>query len=999
MEVEARVSVQAMRGRFEQLHEESPSANSPTQKINTSPVRTRTTSVISKDTPKCDKETKTQKLVHTTEMDEPDQNLMISSIKNGEVKDPKNDSLSKIISPVLLSLEMTMDVSQRKHSVDSQAQRRYQSEKRPFGMHSRGLLNKSAGEMLDNCGAEIKPSVVRRIPVFKSVDTGLNSENTFSKEEEKVDDSITECHEKRGRFFGHIRSRSHGSFIIKRDQSVEKKSDSIIKQKESILNKDWLSQKKKVKSSDHLLNNQDSKSNSTFEGKQKIVANVVKNMKNKERSKVFRKLSFSSKFEKEIKNKKEKSVTPGSKDRRNGLIPSPDKADNFQVKAETNAKDSKIDRGHKRNIDNKQRSNGHKSGASLGTVSVAKAVADATRKLSGTVASDTVQSISSSCSGNTFAVPPARPPRRRSSGAGLTHKKGKAPSPPSQPSPSPVSGNKTMCDKYVVNTYNTDDFLHSSCISNTEMSLEHRLSPDFIANRCRESPDLSKSSESLLSSHSFEKTRENSPIITDSSSPSLSKRCAIARSPLPNSMNDQIKSEYAGKSIAFRSELQSVQLENKEIDVSTKNHMSEKQCIATSRATEFLREKGTNDSLLEATESEKSECLPAGPPPRKPPRTFAYDIYKNVKTPKSEEDTGELNENSKSSTPPPQPIYAVPLKKKKNTKTFSPKPPVRSKSDLTNKDISKPSIAPKPAHIITKAKRASMVDPLSSTEKDEEAAITSEFQRQAHIRYSLRRPKKPPPAPPPYTEMEGNINYYANNPSIPDIMTKLHADRRCSLNEQIHRHIILPGFKNVWDVNSNHQEIYDNENNLRELLDLKTSHSKSLSSSQGFLTNDYEDIKSCTAAVRATSSCDFKEASSPSLDSDQPLSLGYCSVDKSSTDVAYLYKKRSMSDETLYKGSRRGDEPIYATPFTHTKGSFTQDHQRELHYMESDAGRDGNECGRRNRRNSTHCKERMLGNDVSDGNRGRSSLISAWKRDFRQSCRQVQNKIKKTVIR
>ncbi|XP_042230437.1 uncharacterized protein LOC121871906 [Homarus americanus] len=448
----------------------------------------------------------------------------------------------------------------------------------------------------------------------------------------------------------------------------------------------------------------------------------------------------------------------------------------------------------------------------------------------------------------------------------------------------------------------------------------------------------------------------------------------------------------------FKTELQSIHLE---AGMSSEEKMSLRNCRVSSKSNECLHEKFSVDSVLESGEKVKIECLPAGPPPRKPPRTFAYDIYKNVKGSMGEEvpgeETSELNKNSQSETPQPQPIYAVPLKKKKSNSKFIPKSPVRSKSDLTNKDISKPSIAPKPPHILNRAKRASVVDPLSSTEKDEEAAITSEFQRQAHIRYSLRRPKKPPPAPPPYSDMEGNtLNNSVNSPSNANILTKSNTDIYSVSN-------VLPSSKNTFDLNCDPNEFHGSKNISQESFDLQSiSHSKSLSSSQGIPVSDYEDIKSSVLALRATfCSTHNLEATSPSLENDQPLSLGYCSVDSRSPDTTDLYKKRSMSDETLYKGSRHGDEPIYATPIFNTnKGSSSHSRQRELHYMEeADAGRDGTDSGRRNRRNSTNGKEKMLGTDTADGGKGRSSLISAWKRDFRQSCRQVQNKIKKTVIR
>ncbi|XP_042230439.1 uncharacterized protein LOC121871908 [Homarus americanus] len=224
MEVEARISVQAMRGRFEQRHEDGTLVSPLAQKINTSPVRTRTSSVTNKDSPNGDEGKITQKkLVLPLEVSEQDQKLL-TGVKNGPLKeDSKNGSfLSDIISPVLSGS------SQRKFSFDISRERREQTDVKMYETPSYSLLNKSTGEKLDSCGAEVKPSVVRRIPVFKSVDTGLNSEGKKSDKEDE-EESVSGSLEKRGRFFGHIRSRSHGNFIIKREASVEKNSHSVEK--------------------------------------------------------------------------------------------------------------------------------------------------------------------------------------------------------------------------------------------------------------------------------------------------------------------------------------------------------------------------------------------------------------------------------------------------------------------------------------------------------------------------------------------------------------------------------------------------------------------------------------------------------------------------------------------------------------------------------------------------------------------------------------------------
>lgn len=1021
MEVEARVSVQAMRGRFEQLHEESPVASSPAQKINTSSVRTRASSVINKDSSSSEEGKKAQgKLAYLTEANEQDQkHLGRGNIISGQETYISGSFMHGILSPLQSTSKNTRTPTARKYSIDSIRERREHTGVQTHDAYSHGLLNKSAGEKLDSCGAELRPSVVKRIPIFKSVDTGLNSESKkFTKE--AGEETVADSQGKRGRLFGHIRSRSHGNFIIKRDSSVEKNSpnESVTKQKENVLNTDWLTPKRKQKGNDNLYNNQDSKSNSSFEGKQKIVANVVKNMKNKEKPKVLRKLSFSSKTEKELKNKKVKAVNSVSKERQTGpSLPSADKAnraDNLKAKLEANTRFTKADE-HKQVKDkgSNLQNTSHISGAAVTTVAIAKAVADVALKKSGTVTSNSNESFSSPCSEDTLAVPPERPPRRRSSGAGLPpRKKGKAPSPPDHSSMSPIALSKTENETPGVKKCTSEEELCS--LSMTENHVEHKMSPNVIKNRYRESPNLCKSSESLTSSQSLEKSRDNSPVtINQVSSPILSKRPPRGHSALCRTPNEQRERACEDKKKNFKSELQSIHLEsNKEARVLTKGQQCETNCTEASESIACLDDESRKDNTMESTVKSDTECLPVGPPPRKPPRTFAYDIYRNVKASQSDEEQGEKesgdsHENSQSKAPHAQPIYAVPVKKK-NSKKFIAKPPVRSKSDLTNKDISKPSIAPKPAHILSKAKRASVVDPLSSTEKDEEAAITSEFQRQAHIRYSLRRPKKPPPVPPPYPEMEGNaISDSGMSSSNTNTSSKIQADKSCFIYNQRNQHEDIHSCQNAWDSNSNTQEFSEHEHSSSESLNLRRRlHSKCFSPDL----SNYEDLKTLAPSVTGTShSTHNLRTSSPSLQNEQPLSLGYCSVDTPSPDMTDLYKKRSMSDETLYKGSRHGDEPIYATPiFTNSKSSSSHNRQRELHYMcsilftdeeEADAGRDGTECERKKRRNSTHGKEKMMGTDAADGNRGRSSLISAWKKEFRQSCRQVQNRIKKTVIR
>lgn len=901
-----------MRGRFEQLQEESPPASSPAQKINTSPVRTRASSMINKDGSSNEEGKKAQgKLTYPTEASEQDQKHLggVGSIPAQGT--PNSGSfLSGITSPIRSCSKNTRAPTARKYSIDSIRERREHAEIQTPNTYSHGLLTKSAGEKLDICGAELKPSIVKRIPVFKSTDTGLNSEGKkFTKE--AGEEAIADSHGKRGRLFGHIRSRSHGNFIIKRDSSIEKNSptDSVKKQ-ENVLNRDWLTQKWKQKGNVNLYNNQDSKSNSSFEGKQKIVANVVKNMKNKEKPKVLRKLSFSSKTEKELKNKKVKAVNSYSKDRQIGpSLPPADKAnraDNFKANTRfMKADDHKL---VKDKVSPDMQKTSHISGAAVATVAIAKAVADVALKKSGTVTSNSDEIFSSPCSEDTLAIPPERPPRRRSSGAGLPpRKKGKAPSPPDHFSVSPIALNKTEYQTPGVKKCTSDEELYSLSITGIENHVEHKMSPDVMAGRHNESPDLCKSSESLLSFQSLEKSRDNSPVmINQVSSPLLTKRLQRGQNALCRTQNEQRDKVCEEKSKIFKSELQSIHLEsNKETSMLTKEEQNcERNCTEVSESSLCLDDEGNNDTTLDSTVKSDMECLPVGPPPRKPPRTFAYDIYRHVKVSKSDEEhgekeTGDSNENSQSETSNVTPIYAVPVKKK-NTKKIIAKPPVRSKSDLTSKDMSKPSIAPKPAHILTKAKRASVVDPLSSIEKDEEAAITSEFQRQAHIRYSLRRPKKPPPVPPHYPEMEDNtISDSGTSSNIANTSIKSHTDISCFKNNQRNQHENIHSSKNALDSNSNTQEFSENEHSSSESLNLRRRlQSKCFSPDL----SNYEDLRLPLPTVTVTShSTHNLRTSSPSLENDQPLSLGYCSVDSPSPDLTDLYKKRSMSDETLYK--------------------------------------------------------------------------------------------------
>ncbi|KAK8406119.1 hypothetical protein O3P69_007084 [Scylla paramamosain] len=363
-------------------------------------------------------------------------------------------------------------------------------------------------------------------------------------------------------------------------------------------------------------------------------------------------------------------------------------------------------------------------------------------------------------------------------------------------------------------------------------------------------------------------------------------------------------------------------------------------------------------------------------PPARPPRRRAAGLGPN---PRRKGDDGSKKEKTEEKSSPP--IYAVPIKKKNNK--MIPKPPVRSKSDLS-KESNKPSVAPKPPHVLAKAKRASLVDPLSNVEKDEETTITSEFQRQAHVRYSLRKPNQ--------------LSSTSSHDKIENTQDNSHPKHENSSSE-IHYH---PNYSTI---------DYEDENDLTsDYSKPKRDTSSKVSNSPGSREirsqpmgmssqnkdkchSEYEDIAPMTS-------------SNSSTENEQPLSLTYCFANTPLPDVTHLHTKRSMSDETLYKGCKK-EEPVYATP-TFKTNNYQRDQtsQKELHYMcsvlftdeeEADAGRDRAEC--RIRRNSIQGREKVSGSEAEDGSKGRSSLISAWKREFRQSCRQVQSRIKKTVIR
>ena len=137
----------------------------------------------------------------------------------------------------------------------------------------------------------------------------------------------------------------------------------------------------------------------------------------------------------------------------------------------------------------------------------------------------------------------------------------------------------------------------------------------------------------------------------------------------------------------------------------------------------------SKDSLDGVTINQEEPELPVGPPPKKPPRTFAYEIYNNYKIRRlSKSSSGSLSRtstgskdieeiekvvdpanlsNSLQESPPSDPVYAVPSKKNKR------------KESLPISEREKPAIAPKPAHVKNLvSKRLSVGDSPVGIDKD-----------------------------------------------------------------------------------------------------------------------------------------------------------------------------------------------------------------------------------------------------------------------------------------
>lgn len=911
MEVDSWVSVQARRERFEQLYEDSPIASPQNAPFHPTP-RPRTLSAPYKNLPNCD-ELRTSRAKNTP-ISNHESNYKMSKYSSN------NDSCSGS-SEVPISGKVLQNIK----------------------MKEQGNHSGQKDEVPLESNATPISSATKKTSVFKPASSVTNRKDM---QDEGAETPTSDTQGKRGRFFSHMRSRSHGNFAMKRDSSAE--TNTTVGQQNGVMglreNKvHWLTPKYKQRSIDNLLSNEDSKCSSSFEGKQKLVSNVVKNMKNKETPTILRKFSFSSKNEKDMKNLKEKSVLPNTRHKQSSIFPSvSEKSNNHK----SSSRDSGINMDHRLITEEKtSKTKSHASDIAIVPVLIAKAVAEVASKRCAAQTYDKTSSASSLSSEDRLCDPPARPPRRRAAGLGPNpRRKGKAPSPPSQSSPIAINQNQEIHGD------------SSYQISSPDAS------PDIISRRFRDSSDHFKSCESLASCHSPERSFENLHEITHATSTPVSKwTSTIDSKPRCKSSSGQRHGDDGKKDI-FKSEILSVNLKSIKANTMAENHHDKNETSEQKSTTEV-------------------EGLPPGPPPKKPPRTFAYDIYKNISMPslEIEGDDGSKKEKTEEKSSPP--IYAVPIKKKNNK--MIPKPPVRSKSDLS-KESNKPSVAPKPPHVLAKAKRASLVDPLSNVEKDEETTITSEFQRQAHVRYSLRKPNQ--------------LSSTSSHDKIENTQDNSHPKHENSSSE-IHYH---PNYSTI---------DYEDENDLTsDYSKPKRDTSSKVSNSPGSREirsqpmgmssqnkdkchSEYEDIAPMTS-------------SNSSTENEQPLSLTYCFANTPLPDVTHLHTKRSMSDETLYKGCKK-EEPVYATP-TFKTNNYQRDQtsQKELHYMcsvlftdeeEADAGRDRAEC--RIRRNSIQGREKVSGSEAEDGSKGRSSLISAWKREFRQSCRQVQSRIKKTVIR
>ncbi|KAG0724262.1 hypothetical protein GWK47_040950 [Chionoecetes opilio] len=312
MEVDSWVSVQARRERFEQLYEDSPLPSSQTTPSHPTPrPKTSTSSNPRKNSQKSDEYRAFQ-----------GNNAQITNHE----RDRRISKYALHSDSCMESCETDTSGKVHKNNTKIKEQVNHPIEKDQTPLES-----------------SVTPlsSITKRIPLFKPANSKTTRKNMG---EEEAESSPGESQGKRGRFFSHMRSRSHGNFAMKRDSSAEKSTgqQNGVMHKESKSHKDWLTPKSKQRSIDNLLRSEDSKSSSSFEGKQKLVSNIVKNMKNKETPTVLRKFSFTSKNEKDIKNMREKSVIPNLRHKQHGIwSPVSDKSlSDFSYKQKSNSRDS-----------------------------------------------------------------------------------------------------------------------------------------------------------------------------------------------------------------------------------------------------------------------------------------------------------------------------------------------------------------------------------------------------------------------------------------------------------------------------------------------------------------------------------------------------------------------------------------------------------------------------------------------------------------------------------
>ncbi|KAB7493672.1 hypothetical protein Anas_09486 [Armadillidium nasatum] len=187
----------------------------------------------------------------------------------------------------------------------------------------------------------------------------------------------------------------------------------------------------------------------------------------------------------------------------------------------------------------------------------------------------------------------------------------------------------------------------------------------------------------------------------------------------------------------------------------------EEQCEKSLEGDQFLHNKLTASVSLDSSSSHLRSAdpypsgnnknkdnlqlnpLPMGSPPKKPPRTFAYDIYHSMKV--------EGKKSGRTSTPPTklteeeiESLYSKPIKRLKDKSVTPSSVETSSQSDEINGKTSpsKPMIAPKPPDLMNKSKkRFSAVEPLTQNHK-EFADEKSSIKRNSSFRFSFKKNSK-----------------------------------------------------------------------------------------------------------------------------------------------------------------------------------------------------------------------------------------------------------------